>query len=145
MEVVLPLTIWNSCLSKYLVGFLIPQIWLCSKVLQGCSHVALQWEYILAWFFFYVYFFIWSDCNFIHLVLACKTSFFINFKLLWISHSYNNVNPWFSIFNSCNNPLIHLFCSAKMIPNHYFDFWKVKSPLIEDYDLSLKFLFWGLH
>jgi hypothetical protein len=70
---------------------------------------------------------------------------FINFKLLWISHNYNNVNPQFSIFNSCNNLLIHLFYSAKMIPNHYFDFWKVKSPLIEDYDLDLKLLFWGLH
>jgi hypothetical protein len=64
----------------------------------------------------------------LHLVLACKTSFlwhyFTNFKVLWISQSYNNVNPWFSIFNSCNNPLIHLFYSAKMIPNHYFDVLK---------------------
>jgi hypothetical protein len=70
---------------------------------------------------------------------------FTNFKVLWISQSYNNVNPWFSIFNSCNNPLIHLFYSAKWFPTIILMFWKVKSPLTKDYDLDLKFFFWRLH
>jgi hypothetical protein len=125
---ILPLTIWNSCLSMIPSWFFNPTNFIMLKgfarMFTCCFAMGMyiSLNFLLCLFlhmkWLQLYIFSPSLQDFIFMAL------FTNFKPLWISQSYNNVNPWFSIFNSCNNLLIHLFYSAKMIPNHYFDVLK---------------------